>query len=123
MKIKGANYKEILGLADLEISNRKISSSCGCYKTTVLKVLTKVHEMGLSSLARSLGCVGPGGTFIGACVKDIEYHADRKQGKARDMKLTAGNYIQEGHNAIIIGTNPAQAQIHLFGCSQKITLR
>ena len=44
------NYKEILRLASLGISSRKISSSCGCSKTTALKVLAKAREVGLSWL-------------------------------------------------------------------------
>jgi len=42
------NYKEILRLSGLGISSRKISLSCGCSKTTVLKVLSKARELGLS---------------------------------------------------------------------------
>jgi transposase len=42
------NYKEILRLSGLGISSRKISSSCGCSKTTALKVLAKSRELGLS---------------------------------------------------------------------------
>lgn len=42
------NYKEILRLSGLGISSRKISASCGCSKTTVLKVLAKSREAGLS---------------------------------------------------------------------------
>ena len=42
------NYKEILRLASLGLSSRKISSSCGCSKSTVLKVLAKSRELGLS---------------------------------------------------------------------------
>jgi transposase len=42
------NYKEILRLASLGISSRKISSSCGCSKTTALKVLAKARDVGLS---------------------------------------------------------------------------
>lgn len=41
------NYKEILRLADLGISSRRISASCRCSKTTVLKVLAKSREAGL----------------------------------------------------------------------------
>lgn len=41
-------YKEILRLSGLGISSRKISLSCGCSKTTVLKVLAKAREVELS---------------------------------------------------------------------------
>lgn len=41
--------------------------------------------------------------FTEACVEDIEYHADRRLDKAQIMRLAAGNYIQEGHNIIILG--------------------
>jgi len=41
-------YKEILRLSGLGISSRKISSSCGCSKTPVLKVLARSRELGLT---------------------------------------------------------------------------
>lgn len=41
--------------------------------------------------------------FTEACVEDIEYHADRRLDKAQITRLAAGNYIQEGHNIIILG--------------------
>jgi transposase len=75
------NYKEILRLSGLGISSRKISSSCGCSKTTVLKVLGKFRELGLSwsqaselsdrELARLLF---PGGQVESGCkMPDYEY--------------------------------------------------
>lgn len=44
-----------------------------------------------------------GFAFTEACVEDIEYHADRKLDKPQIMRPAAGNYIQEGHNIIILG--------------------
>ena len=39
----------------------------------------------------------------GACVEDIEYHADRKLEKAQIQRLASCNYIRENHNIIILG--------------------
>ena len=39
----------------------------------------------------------------GACLEDIEYHADRKLDKAFITRLGSCNYIDENHNVIILG--------------------
>ena len=39
----------------------------------------------------------------GACVEDIEYHADRKLDKAQITRLGTCQYIEECHNIIILG--------------------
>lgn len=41
--------------------------------------------------------------FNDACVENIEYHADRKLDKAQIARLSTCNYIQGGHNIIILG--------------------
>ena len=41
--------------------------------------------------------------FPGACLEDIEYHADRQLDKALITRLGACNYVQECHNIIILG--------------------
>lgn len=45
--------------------------------------------------------------FSGACIEDIEYHADRKLDKAQIARLATCNYIQEKHNIIILGASGA----------------
>ncbi len=45
--------------------------------------------------------------FPGACVEDIEYHADRKLDKALIAKLSTCTYIQDKHNIIILGASGA----------------
>lgn len=45
--------------------------------------------------------------FPGACVEDIEYHADRKLDKPLITKLSSCNYIAESHNIIILGASGA----------------
>jgi DNA replication protein DnaC len=45
--------------------------------------------------------------FPGACVEDIEYHADRKLNKALISKLSTCTYIQDRHNIIILGASGA----------------
>lgn len=52
----------------------------------------------LTSLIRKAGFI-----CTDACVENIEYHPDRKLDKAQIMRLAAGNYIQDGHNIIILG--------------------
>lgn len=39
----------------------------------------------------------------GACLEDIEYHADRHLDKALITRLSTCNYVQECHNIIILG--------------------
>lgn len=39
----------------------------------------------------------------GACVEDIEYHADRNLDKAQIARLAACNYIAEHHNIMLLG--------------------
>jgi len=46
---------------------------------------------------------GAGYDFPGACIEDIEYHADRKLDKALITRLSTCNYIHEHHNIIILG--------------------
>lgn len=41
--------------------------------------------------------------FPGACLEDIEYHADRQLDKALITRLGTCNYVQECHNIIILG--------------------
>jgi len=41
--------------------------------------------------------------FPGACVEDIEYHADRQLDKAMIQRLATCNYVDECHNLIILG--------------------
>lgn len=41
--------------------------------------------------------------FPGACLEDIEYHADRRLDKALITRLGSCNYVQECHNIIILG--------------------
>lgn len=41
--------------------------------------------------------------FPGACVEDIEYHADRQLDKAMIQRLATCNYVGERHNLIILG--------------------
>ena len=45
--------------------------------------------------------------FPGACVEDIEYHADRKLDKALISKLSTCTYIQDKHNIIVLGASGA----------------
>lgn len=45
--------------------------------------------------------------FSGACVEDIEYHADRKLDRALIAKLSTCTYIQDRHNIIILGASGA----------------
>lgn len=40
-------YREILRLSAQELSNRGISSSCGCSRNTVADVLKKAEELGI----------------------------------------------------------------------------
>lgn len=42
------NYKEILRLNSLKINNSQIASSCGCSRTTVVTVLQKAIEFGIT---------------------------------------------------------------------------
>jgi DNA replication protein DnaC len=39
----------------------------------------------------------------GACMEDIEYHADRKLDREQLLQLATGSYIAEKHNVIILG--------------------
>ena len=39
----------------------------------------------------------------GACLEDIEYHADRKLDKAFITRLGTCNFINENHNVLILG--------------------
>ncbi|MCL5981167.1 MAG: IS21-like element helper ATPase IstB [Firmicutes bacterium] len=41
--------------------------------------------------------------FPGACLEDIEYHADRQLDKALITRLGTCNYVQECHNIIVLG--------------------
>ena len=41
----------------------------------------------------------------GACVEDIEYHADRKLDKALITRLSTCNYVKERHNIILLGAS------------------
>lgn len=41
--------------------------------------------------------------FPGACLEDIEYHADRELDKALISRLGTCNYVDEHHNLIILG--------------------
>jgi DNA replication protein DnaC len=41
--------------------------------------------------------------FPGACVEDIEYHADRHLDKAMIQRLSTCNYVKDRHNLIILG--------------------
>jgi DNA replication protein DnaC len=45
--------------------------------------------------------------FPGACVEDIEYHADRKLDQALIAKLSTCTYIQDKHNIVILGASGA----------------
>lgn len=45
--------------------------------------------------------------FSGACVEDIEYHADRKLDQSLIAKLSTCTYIQDKHNIIILGASGA----------------
>lgn len=47
------SYKEILRLYGLGIKNTQIASSCGCSRTTVISVLQRAKEQGLSSQSAS----------------------------------------------------------------------
>jgi DNA replication protein DnaC len=44
-----------------------------------------------------------GYAFPGACLEDIEYHADRGLNKAMIARLGTCNYVREHHNLIILG--------------------
>lgn len=46
---------------------------------------------------------GAGFSEPGACLEDIEYHADRKLDKGLITRLGTCNYIDERHNVIILG--------------------
>jgi len=39
--------------------------------------------------------------YPGACVEDIEYHADRKLNKQQILQLSTCNYIRKGHHIIL----------------------
>ena len=39
----------------------------------------------------------------GACVEDIEYHADRNLDKAQITRFSSCNYISEHHNILLLG--------------------
>lgn len=41
--------------------------------------------------------------FSGACMEDIEYHADRKLNREQLVRLATCSYIAEKHNVIILG--------------------
>jgi DNA replication protein DnaC len=43
----------------------------------------------------------------GACLEDIEYHADRKLNKSQILQLSTGAYLSEKHNIIILGATGA----------------
>jgi DNA replication protein DnaC len=45
--------------------------------------------------------------FPGACVEDIEYYPDRKLDKEQILRLSAGKYIDEKQNIIIMGASGA----------------
>jgi hypothetical protein len=42
------SHKEILRLHSLEIDNTRIASACGCSRTTVINVLQRAKDQGLS---------------------------------------------------------------------------
>jgi DNA replication protein DnaC len=48
-----------------------------------------------------------GFTDSGACMENIEYHADRKLDKALLTRLSTCNYIHEKHNVVILGASGA----------------
>jgi DNA replication protein DnaC len=43
----------------------------------------------------------------GACMEDIEYHADRKLDREQLVQFATGSYIAEKHNVIILGATGA----------------
>lgn len=45
--------------------------------------------------------------FPGACVEDIEYHADRKLDQALIAKLSTCTYVADRHNIILLGASGA----------------
>jgi transposase len=42
------NHREIVRLANLGVSNKKIADACGCSRTTVFHVLSKIRALGLT---------------------------------------------------------------------------
>lgn len=45
--------------------------------------------------------------FPGACVENIEYHADRKLNRDHILQLAAGNYLKGKNNIIVMGASGA----------------
>ncbi len=56
-----------------------------------------------------------GFTDSGACMENIEYHADRKLDKALLTRLSTCNYIHEKHNVVILGASGAGKSF--IGCA------
>lgn len=54
----------------------------------------------LSRLIRSAGFRYPG-----ACMEDVEYHADRKLNRGELLRLSGCGYIRENHHVIIMGAS------------------
>ena len=57
--------------------------------------------------------------FSGACVENIEYHADRKLNKELILQLATGKYIKAKHNIIVMGA--AGAGKTYMGCALGIS--
>jgi len=53
--------------------------------------------------------------FPGACVENIEYHADRNLNRDQILQLAAGKYIKSKNNIIIMGASGAGKSY--FGCA------
>jgi DNA replication protein DnaC len=43
----------------------------------------------------------------GACIEDLEYHADRKLNREQILQLATGGYIAQKHNVIVLGATGA----------------
>jgi DNA replication protein DnaC len=57
--------------------------------------------------------------ILGACMEDIEYHADRKLDREQLLQLATGSYLAEKHNVIILGTTGAGKTY--LGCALGMT--
>ena len=62
--------------------------------------------------------------YPGACVGDIEYHADRQLDKSLILRLSTCNYIEEHRNIICMGASGADAILDgIVHNSFKITIQ
>ena len=85
-------------LEQLKDSNFSALSFEECFGLLVDNEWAARKNNRLKSIIKSAGYF-----FADACLENVEYHADRKLDKAQILRLGSCNYVQEGHNIIILG--------------------